>query len=311
MKNFLGVFGHTAVDVILRVDTLPEPNSSIAVENKVTRFGGTGANIAKAASDLGVDTKLASFVGDDFDEDYRKELEESGVDTSDLLEIEGMRTPTCWIVSDRNEDQMAFIDQGAMENAPEFDIQNRAIEDSEVVHIGTGRPEYYEKIVELASDMNKTICFDPAQELKYIYTSDIFEKLLSKTEYFFCNEEELKVAKRYLGCSETDDLLDHVEVVIVTKGSEGSALHRSEGVDRIPAYEPENILDPTGAGDAYRAGFYAGLSRGYDLKGCCYIASARASFAVEYHGPQEASIGWEVVKERIMEQDLGDSAVID
>ncbi|MGM0509911.1 MAG: carbohydrate kinase family protein [Thermoplasmatota archaeon] len=301
MNDFLGVFGHTAVDIILKVQKLPKPNSSIAVENRVTRYGGTGANIAKAASDLGVDTRLASFVGEDFELEYRRALEKSGVDTSDLLEVEGMKTPTCWIVSDEDEDQMAFIDQGAMEHAVEMDIQKGCVDNSEIIHIGTGRPEYYKKVIDRGVEMGKTIAFDPAQELKYIYEPDIFEDMLARTDYFFCNEEELDVAMRYMDVDEAEKLLDYVDVLIVTKGGAGSVLYRDGKEIEIHPYKPKKVVDPTGAGDAYRAGFYAGLSRGYDLGVCCRFASARASYALEYHGPQEVAVGWQDVLDRFEE----------
>jgi len=301
MNDFLGVFGHTAVDIILRVQKLPGPNSSMAVENRVTRYGGTGANIAKAASDLGVDTRLASFVGDDFSTEYRRSLEESGVDTSDLLEIEGMKTPTCWIVSDEDEQQMAFIDQGAMEHAPEMDVQERCIDNSEIIHIGTGRPEYYQRVMDYAVDNGKTIAFDPAQELKYIYEPDIFKEMIAESDYFFCNEEELDVAMNHLDLGDAEMLLDYVDVLIVTKGGDGSVLYMEGDEIDIPPLKPKKIVDPTGAGDAYRAGFYAGLSRGFEMDECCRFASARASYALEYHGPQEAVVGWQEVLDRVEE----------
>src|ERR1700704_6569002 len=100
VKNFLGAFGHVALDYIITLRRLPRPNTSIEI---VTR--------------LGVKTALASFVGDDFPDDYRDALQREGVDLTDLRAIRGTATPTAWIFSDRAGNQMAVIDQGPMKDA--------------------------------------------------------------------------------------------------------------------------------------------------------------------------------------------------
>lgn len=303
MGSYLGVFGHTSLDVILQVPNLPEKDSSIAVESKVVRYGGTAANIARAAAEMGVDVSLASFVGGDFPEDYLKALKESGVKTYDLKMKEGYKTPTCWIVNDSMGDQITIIDQGVMEDADSFDLETKTVEECEILHLGTGRPGYYEKIFESIDLDQKTIAFDPAQELEYVYESDIFENFLRKSDYFFCNEKELKVALEYLNMDETEDLLKYVEMVLVTRGSQGSSIYLSNEKVDIPAYEPREVVEPTGAGDAFRAGFYAGLYRDMPLIECSKIGSARASFSVECSGPQDNLVGWGEVQKRYRKLD--------
>lgn len=301
MSCYLGVFGHTAIDIILQVQKLPKPNSSVAVKERVKRRGGTAANIAKAAGDLDVDVSLASFVGEDFPDEYERSLKRSGVMTYDLKRMEDHSTPTCWILSDHKEEQMAIIDQGAAGEADRFDVelQKRTIEGCEVLHIGTGRPEYYEKILDSPEAEGKTIGFDPAQELRYVYDAETFERFISRSDHFFCNEEEATVAQEYLEVSCIEDILDLVDTVIVTRGDDGSSLYTDGERKDIPSFEPDSVLDPTGAGDAYRAGFYSALSEGNELEDCCLFASARASFSVEQHGPQEREITREMVNERL------------
>jgi len=299
MKYYLRVFGHTAVDVILQTDSLPEPNSSTAVKNRNERWGGTGANIAKASADLKVDTALSSFVGEDFPKSYEKSLQHCGVDLEDLIKLENRKTPTCWIVTEPAGNQMALMDQGAMDKIHHRKASRKHIENSEVIHIGTGRPEYYVRVMEIASKLDKTIAFDPAQELKYVYGPDIFDKMLNMADMFFCNETEADLALKYLGLERIEDMLDHVNSVIVTKGGEGSTLYTQQTEKYVPSIEPKKIVDPTGAGDCYRAGFYAGLFRDYDLYECCLIGSARASFALESYGPQELKVRWDDVLNRL------------
>ncbi len=298
MTGYLGVFGHTSLDVILDVPRMPDRGSSIAVEKRVTRFGGTAANISRAAAEMGIDVSLASFVGDDFPEDYLDSLEGSGVDTHDLVMMKGYKTPTCWIINDPTGDQTAFIDQGAMGHAEEFQVQSTTIENSEILHIGTGQPGYYRKVYEHADLDQKLIVFDPAQELEYVYDPETFERFLRMSDYFFCNQNEADVALKYLDEDRREDLLKFVELVLITEGSEGSSLYLPDENIQIPAYEPDEIIEPTGAGDSFRAGFYAALYRGFELKECFKVGSARASFSVEAAGPQDKLVGWEEVLER-------------
>lgn len=304
----LGVFGHTAYDIIMGVDSLPERNTSTAVKTRVIKYGGTGANIAKAASLLGVETRLASFVGEDMSEEYKESLIVAGVDIHDLTVIEGENTPTCWILSEEEGDQMAIIDQGAVKKCGDMPVQIDTIDGSDIVHIGTGKLDYYNNVLKVAKDMDKTIAFDPGQELRYVHTPDSFKSFLEHSDYFFCNESEFEIAKDYLGIDDDKGLLEWCDVIIVTKGSNGSKLLTKDMCEEIPAYEPDTISDPTGAGDAYRAGFYAGLARNFSLIKSCHIASSRASYSLETAGPQDGKITWDMVRTRI---DKGDIIAID
>lgn len=296
--TYLGVFGHTALDIILDVPRIPGKDSSIGVNNRNIRFGGTAANIARVSAEMGVDVSLASFVGDDFSSDYLKALKESGVKTFDLKEMKGYNTPRCWIINNEDENQMALIDQGAMAEAGKFKVQKKTAEESKILHIGTGRPEYYKKIYDSIDLKDKLVVFDPAQELEYVYEPKIFKEFLKQSDYFFCNQYELKIAMQYLDVDSQEHILDYVDLLLVTKGSEGSTLHLEEKKIDIPAYPPERIVEPTGAGDAFRAGFYAARYRDYSLEESCKIGSVRASISVEGSGPQDKLVSWESVLER-------------
>ncbi|MFW5945707.1 MAG: carbohydrate kinase family protein [Candidatus Natronoplasma sp.] len=298
MNSYLGVFGHTALDVILNVPDIPEKDSSIGVESRVLRYGGTAANIARTAAEMGVEVSLASFVGEDFPEDYLNALKESGVSTYDLKRKDGYKTPTCWIVNDSRGDQITIIDQGVMQHTANFELEKRTVKECDILHIGTGQPGYYEKIFKSVDLDQKIIAFDPAQELGYVYEASTFERFLRKSDYFFCNEKELEVALDYLNEEGPKNLLRYVDMVLVTRGSKGSTIYLPDEKVDIPAYEPVNLVEPTGAGDAFRAGFYAGLYRDLSLIECCKIGSARASFSVECAGPQDNLVSWEKVQER-------------
>ncbi len=292
VKGFLGVFGHVVLDEIVTLEKLPDPNTSIQILGRERFFGGTGGNIARAAARLGVRTALASFVGEDFPPEYRKALARDGVDVRDLRVVKGAGTPTAWIFGDRRGNQMAVVDQGPRRDARRFDVLRRTVEASEVVHIGTGRPEYYAKVIALAARLGKRVAFDPSQEIHYVYDAAAFRRLLPRAEIFFGNESEMRRALAYTRRRRPADLLEFVRTVVMTRGAKGSAILTAEGREDIPAVPPRRVADVTGAGDAYRAGFYAGLSRGLDLRRCGVLGSSVASFVIERRGTQTNLPTW-------------------
>jgi sugar/nucleoside kinase (ribokinase family) len=148
-----------------------------------------------------------------------------------------------------------------------------------------------------AKKLGKRIHFDPAQELRYVYTPEIFAELLAMSDMLFVNQHELKIAMKYLGIKKKEKMLAEVEILVITLGKDGSDIMTPSGNIHIPGIKPRKILDPTGAGDAYRAGFYAGLSRGMDLEACGTLGAAAASFAIGAEGPVGKLPGWDEVRE--------------
>ena len=298
VRNYLGVFGHVVMDYIVTLRHLPAPNTSIEILDRHRYFGGTAGNLARAAAHLGLGASLASFVGADFPADYRRALKEDGVDTTDLRIVRGANTPTAWVFSDPKGNQMAIIDQGAMKDGKRLPLLRHSVRDVELVHLGTGRPEYYARIAGLATSLGRTIAFDPSQEIHYVYTPRLFRELLRQSTYFFGNVAEIVRAKRFARVSSTKGLLKFVEVVVATVGSRGSVVYTRGGRIPIPRVRPRRVADATGAGDAYRAGFYAGLARGLDLRRCGILASAVASYVIEAKGTQTNLPTWSQVLRR-------------
>jgi sugar/nucleoside kinase (ribokinase family) len=297
--NFLGVFGHANVDHIFCLPKLPKSNQTVKVLKRQMYFGGTGANIARIAARLGVKTALSSFVGEDFPDDYYTTLKKEGIDLTDFKKVDGYTTSTCWILTSDGREQVTLIDQGPMQAAGKFGVAEHTVRNSEIVHVGTGSPDYYAKVVNLAARLNKRISFDPAQELRYIYTPQKFEALLGKTDYFFANEDEVDVALRYLRLKEPKDLLELADNVVVTRGKKGSIILTESEELKIPAIKAKKVTGITGAGDGYRAGFYAALRRRWDMEKCGLAGAATASYVIEGNGPQENIPTWEKVLDRM------------
>lgn len=292
VRNFVGAFGHVVLDHILTVPRLPRPDTSVGILERQRYFGGTAGNLARAAGRLGVRTSLASFVGPDFPPDYRQAFRRDGVDLHDLREIGGYATPEAWVFSDGRGSQMTIIDQGPWNLAGRLSVLKHSVRDVALVHLGTGRPDYYAKVADLAERLDRPIAFDPSQEITYLYDRRQFRSLFRRATYFFANEGEVVHAKRFMGATSVKELLGTAAAVVVTRGARGSSVYTREGTFAIPAVRPKRVVEITGAGDAYRAGFYAGLSRGYDLRRCGILASAVASFVVEERGTQTNLPTW-------------------
>jgi sugar/nucleoside kinase (ribokinase family) len=276
----------------------PDRNTSVNIQEKRRYFGGTGANVATIASSLGVPTALCSYIGPDFPSEFRSLLIDRGVDLRDLVTVDDQETATVWIISDQEHNQIAYVYQGPMAKMETMPLRLDAARDSETVHIMTGRPPYYLNVMRECGHLGKRIGFDPAQEIHNVWNAVMFKEALSMSEMFFANENELRTALRYSEKKRAEDMLDLVPIVVNTLGAKGSIIHTRNGSIEIPAAKSGKIVDTTGAGDAFRAGFYAGLYRRRELRECAKLGAATASFVIEERGPLTNIPTWEGVEER-------------
>jgi sugar/nucleoside kinase (ribokinase family) len=296
---FLAVYGHTNIDNILEVGHLPGPDTSMNVRGHETLFGGTAANVCIRAACLGVPSALCSFVGGDMPSKFRSLLEEKGVDLRDLVVRKDKGTPTVWIVSADDQHQVAYVYQGAMGDIDDLDLRLTAAREATWAHMMTGRPKYQIRVMRELRRLGKKVALDPAQEIHHIWSADEFAEALRLADILFCNESELESALRHMGKKHPQDLLDSVGMVVNTLGKEGSRILTKDGEVRIPVVKAARVVDPTGAGDAFRSGFFAGLYRGLDYEDAALCGSASASFALEEKGAMSCLPSWEQTQGRI------------
>lgn len=285
--TYLGVFGHTNIDYLARVRRLPGPDESMAFEGPVRALGGTAANIAVYAAALGTPVLLVSPVGDDFPREFEAQLRKHGVDLRHLQRIGGHPTPVCWIFTDDRERQLAFINQGAAQSPRAHRVEPRAVRAVEVVHLATGSPKHHLAASALAKREGKHVSFDPGQELSYVWTARSFRTMLGRSDTLFLNDAECKRALSYLSAQRPRDLLESVSELVLTHGRRGSEFMGPEGTVKAPAARPTRIVNTTGAGDAFRGGYYAAAWRGLPPLERLRWGNAAASFAVEAHSGQE------------------------
>lgn len=287
-SNFLGIVGHTNLDYIFDIPRFPDPNQHASVEVKGEQlfFGGTAGNLGVVAGSLGVKIGIASFVGDDFPSDYLQALKDTHIDLTDFKIMKKSRTPCCWILTAMNGDQVSIINQGAMNHTERYELPTYTIGNSEIVHLMTGKPEVMTNIAKLAKQKGVKVSFDPCQTT-YWYTEGQLREILKYVDHGFFNEAEAGAILRTVGGKKEEDLLDFFKWVAVTRHEKGSTIYRRDGAPiNVGIAKPAKLVDPTGAGDSYRAGFYLGLSKGFDLEMSGKIGATVASFILEKVGSQ-------------------------
>ncbi|HIJ06888.1 MAG: PfkB domain protein [Methanomicrobiales archaeon 53_19] len=281
------VVGHTATDHIFRVPHLPDPNTSTQILDHQIFFGGGAANIAVGIAVLGGESTLVSAVGGDFEgTDYDRWLHSHHVGRYFYIEEEG-HTPLACMFTDEREDQITFFEWGASEaftkaDPPAFDF----------VHMATADPSYNVKVAERAGFAS----FDPGQDI-HKYSAEQFEQLLDSIDILFANRYEAEIMARVLSHTE-EELSARVPVAIFTRGKEGSRLYEDGALTVIPSV-PVTLVDPTGAGDAYRAGFLTAYQKQLPLEDCCRIGTVCSSFVIEKAGCQTNLPTWELMQERL------------
>ncbi len=281
--------GHANIDVQISLQDLPKPGQSHPVRHRRAVYGGTAANVAAHAASLGVPTTLWARVGPDFPPDWRERLEAAGLRLA--LDVDPERlTPTCFVLTDAQGHQAYCMDQAAMGVAAEHPPGPSLLDgmgEGDWVHFCTGQPEAFMDLAAAARERGVRVALDPGQELRYVYTARSFERLLDRSDVLFVNEVELDVACRHLSYGDPVQFLDHVDTVVVTHGARGATLYGPGKPAHVPAVPVEQVVDPTGAGDALRAGWYAGLHAGHDPATALRWGVAAGAVAVQHAGPQD------------------------
>jgi sugar/nucleoside kinase (ribokinase family) len=272
----LAVVGHVNLDHMLEVERLPLADRTVPVRSRRTLLGGTAANLALAATRWGVRTALISRVGGDFPPEFLDRLRSAHVDIRGVERVDGPSSSACIIVHDARGRQMTLIDQGPMRDARRAIVPERVLADCGWIHLTTGEPGYIRRIQEWAAAHGVPTSVDPAQEVHYRWNRSSLRPLLAGAEIFFGNESEVLAATRMMRAASPRDLTEVVPLVVMTRGRRGARAYFRGGRVDVPARRTRRGLDPTGAGDAFRGGFYSGWFAGQPL-GACLRAGHRAA----------------------------------
>ncbi|MEZ5333876.1 MAG: carbohydrate kinase family protein [Methanolobus sp.] len=282
MERTITVVGHAAIDLLFDVENIAVHNESHPIIDYNQYYGGGAANIAIGIAILDGKAQLISAVGGDFaSSGYEAELEKHSVDLSLLYRFPEEKSTRAFVFTDRDHHQSTYFHWGASAKLKELDPP-----EVDFVHLATSDSTYNARIAKKA----KFVSFDPGQDL-VTYSRENLESILENTNILFTNKHEIQ---RVCDMTEKslDDILAMIETVVVTYDASGSKIYNSGTEVTIPVV-PVKVLDPTGAGDAYRAGFLLAYTRGYPLDACGKIGSTVASFAVQNIGCQTDLPTWE------------------
>lgn len=275
--NFPGYFE----DHILP-DKIHVLNVSFLVESLERQRGGVAGNIAYNLGLLGQPCRLVGTVGNDFDE-YRQELDHLEIDMSGVVVLDDLVTASAFITTDRADNQITGFFPGAMANAGEYSILDR-MDGATVAVVSPTAPAAMRRHVDELREAGLPYLFDPGQQVVALSADDL-RAGVEGAELLAANDYELALIEDKLELTR-EEILEQVKVVAVTFGDLGSAIHVDGTAYEIPPSEPWRVVDPTGAGDGYRAGLIAGYVHGIDWEATGRIASVAATYVVEQKGTQ-------------------------
>ncbi len=285
----ISVVGHTAIDHISRVPRFPPVNGSIHILDRKVYFGGGAANIAAGIAKLDEPCTLVSAVGEDFQgSEYEQWMDQLGI-TKRFFSVPGAHTATAFMFTDEAGDQITFFEWGASEAFEREDAPALPF-----VHMATADPGFNVRVAE----RSEFATFDPGQDL-HRYTKEQLESILGTINVLFANQHEILGMEKILALGK-QEIINRVPMVIVTMGKEGSVLYEKGNSSLVPAFSVA-MADPTGAGDAYRAGFLTAYYRGYNPLTACKVGTITASFAVEKIGCQTNLPDWGQMEARYRE----------
>lgn len=259
-------------------------NVAFLVPKLRREFGGCAGNVAYNLNMLGGDGNIMATVGDDFDP-YRKWLEENNISQAHIKQIDGSYTAQAYITTDENDNQITAFHPGAMDHSHE-----NKVSDAADITIGLVSPDGRDGMMEHASqfaDANIPFIFDPGQGLPMFGKKEL-DAFLDQASWVAVNDYESEMLQDKTGLS-IHALKDRVDAIIVTRGSEGSRIYHKDGITEIPVVEADELKDPTGCGDAYRAGLLYGLMNDMDWETTGRIASLMGSIKIAHAGTQNHS----------------------
>ncbi|MGZ4635734.1 carbohydrate kinase family protein [Oryzihumus sp.] len=286
LMTFTGRFSDSLV-----VDQLDKISLSFLAEDLQVRRGGVAANIAFGMANLGQRPVLVGAVGEDF-VDYRSWLERHGVDCDAVHVSEVHHTARFVCTTDSDMAQIATFYAGAMSEAREIELGpiHRRMGGLDLVLVGPNDPEAMLRHTAECRTRGLAFAADPSQQLAWM-DGDSIRALIDGAAYLFTNEYEAALTEKKTGWS-AGEIAERVRTRVTTKGKDG-VIVETAGEEPIEVHVAREVrkADPTGVGDAFRAGFLTGLAWGLGHRRCAELGSMLATYVIETVGTQEYELG--------------------
>jgi len=269
-------------------------NVAFLVPELHRNFGGTAGNIAYNLKKLGGDPLPMATVGADFD-DYREHLDRLGVRRDFVRQLDAHWTAQAYITTDLDDNQITAFHPGAMNEAH---IQK--VPDDGSIRLGIVAPDGKQAMIEHSEQFAAAgiaHVFDPGQGLG-LFDGEELQRFVTNADWLVVNSYEWEMLKSRTGWAHQDITAQLSGGLVITHGGDGSELWNGDGRTRIPAVKPDRIADPTGCGDAYRAGMLYGLERGWDPVDACRLGSILGALKIAHNAPQHHDFTIDAVRER-------------
>ncbi len=302
------VSGSLAYDRIMNFDDhfknhiLPEKihvlNVSFTVDNFSENFGGTAGNIAYNLSLLGFEPIILAAAGDDFTP-YKDWLKKNGVNVDFIKEFKKEKTSSAYIITDKDDNQITSFFLGALKNSYIPKVDEIVSGEKVWAIVAPGKSDDMIDFCKQYQKLDIPYIFDPGQAIPVLSKEGLVLGI-SGAKVFISNDYELELVLNKTGLS-LDDIRDKVELLITTKGPEGSLIYKDKKVYSIPPAKPENDSDPTGAGDAYRAGLIKGLVENHSIEKVGRLSGLISVYTVEKYGTQTHKFNWDGLRKRYKE----------
>ena len=256
-------------------------NVSFLVPQLRREFGGCAGNIAYNLQLLGDEGFPMAAAGRDF-ASYAQWMEECGVPRDYVRILDTEHTAQAFITTDLDDNQITAFHPGAMQHS-----HVNSVADADAVTIGIVAPDGRDGMIAHAAQFAAAaipFIFDPGQGLP-MFGREELDLFISQASWLTVNDYEWQLMQQKTGWSERD-VAQRVEALIVTRGPQGSVIYTKEGEIDIPSAVPRAVVDPTGCGDAYRAGLLHGLLHGLDWETTGRVASLMGAIKIETRGTQ-------------------------
>lgn len=277
-------------------DKIHSINVSFLINDLKINYGGTAGNIAYNLSLLNEKPIIISTAGKDFRK-YKNWLGDNKIDYSNIKIIKDEPTAVAYIITDKSDNQITAFYPGSMKYSG-GKIKKELLKNALAI-IAPGFKEDMIKYPEIYKKNEVPYIFDPGQQIPAL-ASEKLKKGIEGSQAFVSNDYELSLIMNKTGWNE-NEILEKTDILVTTFGEKGSVIKTKKEKIAVPAIKPKEIKDPTGAGDAYRAGFIKGLVSHWPMEKTGRLASVVAAYAVENYGTQNHKFSWEDVCERYRE----------
>ncbi|HBU06958.1 MAG TPA: carbohydrate kinase family protein [Candidatus Magasanikbacteria bacterium] len=257
-------------------------NVCFVVEKLNKNFGGCAGNIAYTVKLLGGEPIILAPLGSDARE-YLEHFQKYNISTKYMPIIENSLTSSAHITTDKDDNQIIAYHNGVADKATDLSV-GQVLEPIDLALITPTKKEAMIKHAKECYEKKIPFVFDPSHQLT-AFTAQELMMLIGQAKFYIANDYEMKLTQEKTGW-DMAELLKHVEVVIITLGEKGSVITTKDQIIEVGVCPALSVEDPTGAGDAYRSGFFTAYVQGHDYKTCGQVGAVCATYAVEHYGTQ-------------------------